>query len=84
MRTTIDSGGRVVIPKAFRERLNLAAGAEVEIEFRNGRIEIGPPLIDIRTERRGNYEVLVAPAGTPAPDQWLDQVREDRLKNGSK
>ena len=74
----------MVIPKAFRDKLNLQPGAEVEIEFRNGRIEIGPLPINIRTEKRGNYEVLVAPAGTPLPDQWIDQVREDRLKNGAK
>ncbi len=42
MRTTIDSGGRVVIPKAIRERLGLVAGAEVEVAEADGRVEITP------------------------------------------
>lgn len=42
MRATIDGGGRVVIPKAMRERLGLRAGTEVEIIERDGNVEIGP------------------------------------------
>lgn len=47
MRTTIDSGGRVVIPKAIRERLGLVAGAEVEVAEADGRVEISPALAPI-------------------------------------
>jgi AbrB family looped-hinge helix DNA binding protein len=31
MRTTIDAGGRVVIPKPVRERLGLVPGAEEDV-----------------------------------------------------
>lgn len=47
MRTTIDAGGRVVIPKAIRERLGLAPGAEVEVSEADGRVEISPSLAAI-------------------------------------
>ena len=47
MRTTIDAGGRVVIPKAIRERLGLAPGAEVEVVEADGRVEISPSLAAI-------------------------------------
>lgn len=47
MRTTIDAGGRVVIPKAIRERLGLAPGAEVEVLEADGRVEISPWLAAI-------------------------------------
>jgi AbrB family looped-hinge helix DNA binding protein len=40
MRTTIDSAGRVVIPKAIREEARLEAGAPLDVVFRDGRIEI--------------------------------------------
>ncbi len=40
METTIDSAGRVVIPKPLRDRLNLSGGQLVEIRERDGRIEI--------------------------------------------
>lgn len=32
MKTTIDAAGRVVVPKALRDRLALAPGTEIEIE----------------------------------------------------
>ncbi len=42
MRTTIDSAGRVVIPKRLRSLLGLSGGEEIEITERDGRIEIEP------------------------------------------
>jgi AbrB family looped-hinge helix DNA binding protein len=42
MMATIDSGGRVVIPKAVRDRLGLAPGTEVEILELEGSVEITP------------------------------------------
>ena len=40
--TTIDAAGRVVIPKALRDRLGLAPGRPVVISERDGRVEIEP------------------------------------------
>ena len=40
MNSTIDSAGRVVIPKALRDRLNLRGGQAIEIREREGLIEI--------------------------------------------
>jgi AbrB family looped-hinge helix DNA binding protein len=42
MITAIDSAGRIVIPKALRDRLGLAPGRPVDIRERDGRIEIEP------------------------------------------
>ena len=42
MRTTIDAGGRVVIPKPMRDRLGLGPGAEVDLAEVDGRVEIRP------------------------------------------
>jgi AbrB family looped-hinge helix DNA binding protein len=42
MRITMDAGGRIVIPKTMRERLGLAAGRELEVRERDGRVEIEP------------------------------------------
>ncbi|MDZ7779908.1 MAG: AbrB/MazE/SpoVT family DNA-binding domain-containing protein [Gemmatimonadota bacterium] len=42
MRSTIDGAGRVVIPKALRQRLGLRGGELLDIRERDGRIEIEP------------------------------------------
>jgi AbrB family looped-hinge helix DNA binding protein len=38
----IDASGRLVLPKAMRERLNLAGGANLRAEVVAGRIELTP------------------------------------------
>jgi len=40
MRTTVDSGGRVVIPKPIRDRLGLGTGTIIDIA--EGHVEIAP------------------------------------------
>lgn len=40
----LDSKGRVTIPKAIRERLNLDAGERVDIEVEDGMIVIRPQI----------------------------------------
>ena len=42
MRSTIDSGGRVVIPTPFRDRLGRGPGAVVDVAEHEGRVEISP------------------------------------------
>lgn len=42
MRSTIDAAGRLVVPKAIRDQLQLAGGAAIEITERGGAIEIVP------------------------------------------
>jgi AbrB family looped-hinge helix DNA binding protein len=42
MTSAMDSAGRIVIPKALRDRLGLDRGSVVAIRERDGRIEIEP------------------------------------------
>jgi AbrB family looped-hinge helix DNA binding protein len=73
MKTTIDSGGRVVIPKAIRDSLGLAVGEELEVRERDGRIEMEPVGRKVWLEERGGR--LVAVTEEPAPVLTVDDVR---------
>lgn len=57
--TTIDSAGRLVIPKAIREEAELAPGAPLRIEVFDGRVEISPAPREVVLERRGRLSVAV-------------------------
>jgi AbrB family looped-hinge helix DNA binding protein len=43
MRTTIDSAGRLVVPKRLRDELGFAAGAELELAAVDGHLEVKMP-----------------------------------------
>lgn len=75
MRTTIDSAGRIVIPKAIRDRLGLRGGEAVDIDESDGRIEVS------RLRRKvelveGEHGLLVAAPGTEMPGLGPAEVRE--------
>lgn len=79
MRTTIDAAGRLVIPKALRERLGLPSGGEVELIERDGVIELSQAPVEVRVEQRTYGPVLVADGAEPLTDDAVrdvvDQVR---------
>jgi AbrB family looped-hinge helix DNA binding protein len=47
MRTTIDRLGRVVVPKPIRDKLRLAGGETLEVEERDGVIELRPAVAEV-------------------------------------
>lgn len=73
MRTAIDSAGRVVIPKALRERVGLGGGRAVEIRERDGRIEIEPASTPMKLVRRSGGLVAV-------PDERLPPLTDDLVR----
>lgn len=74
MRTTIDGAGRLVVPKALRELLGLHAGQEVDVQVRDGRLEVEPTLIALRLEE-GPAGVRAVP-DSPVQPLSAAQVRE--------
>jgi len=81
MPTTIDGGGRVVIPKRVRDLAGLKPGVEVTVEYRDGKIQIEPATRPVTVVRKGSSFVLRAPKGTPP--LTVDQVNEilERVRN---
>ena len=74
METTIDAAGRLVVPKAIRDRLGLRAGSRVILEERDGAVVIEPAPVPTRLVRRGNGLVLVADG--PIPTLTQERVRD--------
>lgn len=88
MTTTIDAAGRLVIPRAMRERAGLKPGTELNLEYRDGKIEVEPVRQHARLARRGSRHVLAAPAGVPSltneqVNRIIEEVRDERVAQGS-
>jgi AbrB family looped-hinge helix DNA binding protein len=75
MRTTIDSAGRIVIPKRLREAAGLRTGQELEVIERDGRIEIEPASKPMRLTERDGFVAAEVEGGTDAP-LTVDAVRD--------
>ena len=75
---TIDAAGRLVVPKALRERLRLHAGARLEIHEEEGRLVLCPQRPGPRmVERRGLPAVDLGLGEAVDFDHGAD--REDRI-----
>lgn len=74
MKTTIDSAGRIVVPKDLRAALNLSGGDEVELELEGERIALTPATRQVRV-RRGPHGLPAAEFGIP--EHGPEKVREE-------
>lgn len=74
MTATIDSAGRLVIPKALRERAGLTPGTRVDFRFHEGAIEITPAEVEAHWETRHGIQFPVPPSD--APSLSVEEVRD--------
>ncbi|HEV2953138.1 MAG TPA: AbrB/MazE/SpoVT family DNA-binding domain-containing protein [Candidatus Dormibacteraeota bacterium] len=74
MQTTIDAAGRLVVPKSLRDALGVRPGQLLELEVRDGRLEIELIATGMRLETEG--ESTFAVPATPLPPLTAKQVRE--------
>lgn len=73
METTIDAAGRLVVPKALRERLGLTPGMRVDLAFVDGHIELSIAPIAAHLERRGKLSVIT-------PDEEVPPLTEGMVR----
>ena len=78
MITTMDSAGRLVIPKEARLQAGLLPGMPLEVRVEDGRIEIEPAHLAVTLERRARFTVAVPRA--PAPPLTSAIVEETRRR----
>jgi AbrB family looped-hinge helix DNA binding protein len=77
MRSSIDAAGRIVIPKALRERLGFRRGRPVDIRERDGLIEIAPAATPMSLAHRGGGSVAVPDEKLPA---LTDEIVRETLE----
>lgn len=85
MTVTMDSAGRVVLPKAIRERAKLTPGVSLDVRVVDGRIELEPASPARRIVKKG--DIWVAKRTQPGPtvtqaqvDETLDAIRMRSLR----
>ena len=83
MRTAIDGAGRVVIPKALRERGSFAPGTEFDARLEDGRLVLEPRALRVAIRKRGAF--FVAEPLEPVPvlrqgdvDRMIGALRSER------
>lgn len=77
MMVTMDKAGRVVIPKELRERLSLAADAELEVELEGGSLRLTPARGPQRTfEIEGGWPIFRSVAGSAITDVDVQRLRD--------
>lgn len=76
MRTTIDRVGRVVIPKAIRDRWRLAPGTELEVAETDVGIELVPAEVGYDVELATKGDFLVLRGGPPVTAEEMFAVRD--------
>lgn len=83
MITTMDSAGRLVIPKEIRRLAGFKAGLPLEVRYDDGRIEIEATTLPVRLERHGHLvvavpEVDVEPLTLEMVDDTREAIRDER------
>jgi AbrB family looped-hinge helix DNA binding protein len=74
MIATIDTAGRIVVPKRLREELKFTPGQKLKLSAVDGRLEVEHPSTPMHLERRGGR--LVAVTDREMPTLTAEIVRE--------
>lgn len=83
MKTTIDSAGRVLIPKALRASAALRPGTPLEVRLVHGQIVLEPRPLEVRIVKRGRFCVaepveVIEPLSEEIVEQTLESLRSGR------
>ena len=74
MKTTIDSAGRLVVPKALRQALGFHPGQVLEVRVGDGRLKVEIAATPMVLKRRGKG--VIAVPGESLPPLTAELVRE--------
>jgi AbrB family looped-hinge helix DNA binding protein len=76
MNVTIDSAGRLVVPKAIRDAAELRPDMPLEIRCRDGRIEIEPAAQPVTRVKKGRVAVALAAHALPLSTETVGRTQQ--------
>jgi AbrB family looped-hinge helix DNA binding protein len=76
MQITVDSAGRIMIPKAMRSALGIGPGAKVDVSQYGGGLSIVPQSLEAQLER-DRHGFLVIGGETAVTDQQIFALRDE-------
>jgi AbrB family looped-hinge helix DNA binding protein len=74
---TIDKAGRIIIPKTFRDRLNLREGSKLKVDLIGDRLEMSQEAEVVHLKKLGKRRVVVGWEGFDAVAA-VKEMREDQ------
>ncbi|MFL5279094.1 MAG: AbrB/MazE/SpoVT family DNA-binding domain-containing protein [Myxococcales bacterium] len=89
MKSTIDSAGRLVIPRDLRRAAGIEPGMPLELRVEDGAVVIEPAATPVRIERRGRFVVARPLAEIPSMtnetvERTRSQLRAERGAYGGR
>ena len=79
----MDRAGRLVLPKAARDRAGLVAGMPLEVRVVDGRVEIEPAATRVTVEKKGGFWIAKPVEALPILRQGDVDVTLDELRTPS-
>ena len=76
MKVTIDAAGRIVVPKAVRDRFRLIAGSVLELDENPGELVLRPAENKPSMIQRDGFWVYIGEV--PAGFNWDTMIEDDR------
>ena len=84
IKTTVDSSGRLVLPKAVRDEAGIESGMTLRLWVREGKIEIEPEPRDIRIVQKGPLRIAVPlEEGPLLKEATVETVRREIRRHGA-
>ncbi len=84
MITTIDTAGRLVVPKAIREEAGLVPGEPLEVTLHDGRVEIVPAPREVRIRERDGLRIAEPTGSYETLDEQTVRKTTERLRGDRK
>lgn len=83
IETTIDSSGRLVLPKTVREEVGFLPGMALRVSAREGRVEIEPVPRQVQIVQKGPLRVAVPlEEGPVLTEATVERVRREMRERG--